>query len=239
MYGYRGRIGLIVPSSNTTNEPEFRRWAPAGVSVHSARMTLEDVNAKELVEMGEEVGRAAELLDTANVDVIGFGCTTGSLVKGAGYDEEITSVIEKKAGVPGIATSTAIRSAFSSLDANSIAIATPYTENMNRKEVSFLEDNNYEVVDIRGLGIEPNLKIGEQEPSQSYRLGHSVGEADADVLFISCTNFRTCEIIPMLEADLGMPVISSNSATLWALLQELGIETQDIDLGQLFKKTHT
>ena len=36
---------------------------------------------------------------------------------------------------------------------------------------------------------------------------------------ISCTNWRTLDIIPRLEADMGLPVISSNSATLWAMLR--------------------
>jgi hypothetical protein len=38
MYGWRGRIGLLVPSINTTMETEFWRIAPEGVSVHSARI---------------------------------------------------------------------------------------------------------------------------------------------------------------------------------------------------------
>ena len=39
MYGWRGRIGLLVPSINTTMETEFWRIAPEGVSVHSARIS--------------------------------------------------------------------------------------------------------------------------------------------------------------------------------------------------------
>ena len=31
MYGWRGRIGLLVPSINTTMETEFWRIAPEGV----------------------------------------------------------------------------------------------------------------------------------------------------------------------------------------------------------------
>jgi maleate cis-trans isomerase len=38
MYGWRGRIGLLVPSINTTMETEFWRIAPEGVSVHTARI---------------------------------------------------------------------------------------------------------------------------------------------------------------------------------------------------------
>lgn len=236
MYGYRGRLGLIVPSSNTTNEPEFWRGSPEGVSVYSTRMILENVNEEELIGMAGDVKAAVERLSTAQVDVIAFGCTTGSLVKGVGYDEKIQNMIEDTAGVPGIATSTAIMHAFDALDAESLAIATPYIEEMNAKEVEFLKSNGYSVSQISGLGIEPNIDIGRQESSTAYRLAKSVDRPDADVVFLSCTNFRSLDIIEQLEADLKKPVISSNSATLWAALQLLEIDTSDIDLGELYQK---
>lgn len=239
MHGYRGRLGLIVPSSNTTNEPEFWRGSPDGVSVYSARMMLESVNEEELIDMADDVRAAVKKLSTAQVDVIAFGCTTGSLVKGVGYDEKIQNLIEETAGVPGIATSTAIMHAFDALGAESLSIATPYIEEMNTKEVEFLEENGYSVSSVSGLEIEPNIDIGRQEPSTAYRLAKSVDRPEADAVFLSCTNFRSLDIIEKLEADLGKPVISSNSATLWAALQLLDIDTTDIGLGELYEKELT
>jgi maleate isomerase len=234
MYGYRGRLGLIVPSSNTTNEPEFWRGSPDGVSVHSARMTLESVTEEELVDMAADVESCVEKLATADVDAIAFGCTTGSLVKGAGYDVEIQRLIEDTAGVPGVATSTAIMRAFDAVGAESLAIATPYTDQINDREVEFLADNGYAVTDITGLGIEPNVGIGRQEPSTAYRIGRGVDSSDADAVFLSCTNFHTFDVIEQLEADIGKPVISSNSATLWAALHLLDVDTGGVPLGELY-----
>lgn len=236
MYGYRGRLGLIVPSSNTTNEPEFWRWSPAGVAIYSARMTLTDVNEEDLIDMADDVEDAVSKLTTANVDAIAFGCTTGSLVKGVGYDTQIQEMIEETAGVPGIATSTAIMHAFDALDATSLAIATPYIEEMNVKEAEFLRENGYHVTDVKGLEIEPNIDIGRQDPSTTYRLARSVDNDAADAVFISCTNFRTFDIIDKLERDLSKPVVSSNSATLWAALDLLEVDTGEIELGQLFQE---
>jgi len=54
MYGKDGRVGLVVPSSNTTNEPEFARALPDGVSLHASRMRLADVDAESLSAMAEE-----------------------------------------------------------------------------------------------------------------------------------------------------------------------------------------
>jgi maleate isomerase len=196
-------------------------------------MTLEGVNEAELVEMADDVEAAANHLGTVDVDAIAFGCTTGSLVKGAGYDEEIRTLVRDVAGVPGIPTSTAIRQAFDALDAQTLAIATPYIEEMNDREVEFLEDNGYEVSAIAGLGIEPNVDIGRQSPSTAYRIGRNVDTDDADAVFVSCTNFRTLEIVEQLERDLEKPVVSSNSATMWASLETMGVATGELDVGEL------
>jgi len=82
MYGWRGRIGLIVPSSNTTMEEELRRALPDGVSLHVARVKLRKVTVEELQRMEEYVEAAADTLADAGVGIIAYGCTTGSLVGG-------------------------------------------------------------------------------------------------------------------------------------------------------------
>lgn len=234
MNGWRGRLGLVVPSSNTTNEPEFYRTLPDGVSLHTARMQLEDADADNLIRMADEVERCVELLATADVDAVAYGCTTGSLVKGPGYDEEIESRIQEVAGAPGVATAAAIKRAFDALEMQSLAITTPYVDDLNRREEEFLDAAGFDVHSISGLGIKPNLGIGEQRPEQVYREVRALDYEDADGIFISCTNYRTFEVIDRLERDLDLPVVTSNQATLWNALQHLGVEPPETAPGQLF-----
>ena len=70
MYGWRARLGLLVPSSNTTNEPEFHRVLPEGVSLHTGRLPLEDVTADDLAAMAETASGATDRLRHADVDVV-------------------------------------------------------------------------------------------------------------------------------------------------------------------------
>lgn len=235
MNGWRGRLGLIVPSSNTTNEPEFYRTLPEGVSLHTTRMRLEDADAENLVDMANEIERCVELLATADVDAVAYGCTTGSLVKGSGYDEEIESRIEAEADAAGVATAAAIKRAFDALGLDSLAITTPYIDDLNRREEEFLEEAGYEVVDMTGLGIRSNLEIGEQRPETAYREARKL-DIDADGVFVSCTNYRTFEIIEPLERDLGLPVVTSNQATLWDALRRLDVEPPEEAPGRLFER---
>ncbi|BEP17860.1 aspartate/glutamate racemase family protein [Pyrofollis japonicus] len=235
MYGWRARIGLIVPSSNTTMEPEMWRLVPSGVSIHTARVKLEKVTVEELLAMEKEASYAARLLATADVDLIVYGCTTGSLVGGPGYDEKITKSLEEASGKPAIATATAVVEALRFLDAKRVALATPYIDEVNEKEVRFLEHHGFEVVDLKAFRIEKNTDIGKTPPEKVYRLARSLDTSRADAVFISCTNLRTIEVIDPLETDLGLPVISSNTATAWLALRRLGIKEAGFPAGRLLK----
>jgi maleate isomerase len=225
MHGWRLRIGLIVPSSNTTMEPEFYQHLPQGVSLHTARITIISAVPEELAKMPEELDGCVELLKTANVDVVVFGCTSGSFLMGKGYDRELEARIEKIAGAPAVTTAHAMVEALRDKGLQKLAVATPYIDELNEKEVKFLSDHGFTVEIIRGLSITDNLEIGRCEPSKAYQLGLEVvkEKPDVDGLFISCTNFRTFEIIEPLSRDIEKPVITSNQASLWMGLKTGGI----------------
>lgn len=237
MYGWRGRLGLMLTSSDRTTEPEFTRTVPRGVSLQASRMHLEDgvVTPETLSEMAGDVERCARLLATADVDAIAYVCTTGSLLKGNGYAAEIESRIADTAGGPAVATAASITRAFDHLGVDSLAIATPYNERLDGLERTFLEDAGYSVEAIDGLGFETDAEIAAQPPERTFRHASSVDTDDADAVFISCTGTRTFEIIEPLEADLGKPVVTSNQATLWDALRTIGVDTGDVELGQLFE----
>ncbi|MFQ6052736.1 MAG: aspartate/glutamate racemase family protein [Candidatus Bathyarchaeia archaeon] len=221
-YGPLRRIGLLVPSSNTTMEPEFYRMAPGGVSVHTARMRLEEVTPEGLVEMAEDAGRGAGLLATAEVDVIVYGCTTGSLVGGVEWEERLVGRIERETRIPTLSTSRAVVEALRALDVGRVAVATPYTDRLNRLEAAFLESHGIEVSAIRGLGLVRNLSIGRTGGAAVEELvGAVAGESEA--VFISCTNLPTMDLIEPLEDRLRRPVVTSNQASLWAALRGCGI----------------
>ena len=122
----------------------------------------------------------------------------------------------------------------------------PYPEEINEKEKLFLEESGFVVTSIKGLGhserkqvypltASPVSTIGLQEPYVAYKLALDVDTTDSDCIFISCTNFRTIEIIKKLEKELGKPVISSNQATLAMALKELRISEAIDGYGTLFE----
>ena len=222
-YGLRLRIGLLVPSSNTTMEPDFHSMAPKGVSVHTARMRLDEVTPDGLIRMADDAERGAALLATAGVDVIVYGCTTGSLVGGVKWEESLVRNIHENTGVRATSTSGAVVLALRSLSARRVGVATPYTDVLNRLETQFLEDHGFQVAAIEGLGLVDNLEIGRVERDVIEGLIEAVA-SEADTIFISCTNLPALDLIDGLERRHGRPVVTSNQASLWAALRDSGVK---------------
>ena len=232
MYGDRARIGLIIPSPNTIIEPEFYAMKAGGVSVHTARVLLTSGTIEALKRMDEDVEGAAKLLATAGVDIIALGCTTGSLIGGLGWDEELIRRIESATNIPATTTSTAVMRAFRELGISKIAVATPYFEELDRLEREFFEAKGINVVKMKGLSLDSD-GMRRLSPEVTYDLACEVNTPEADAVFISCTNFKSITIIERLERDLKKHVLSSNIATMWDVLMMLRISEPITGYGKL------
>jgi len=244
MYGWKGRIGLIIPARCTAMEPEFYKMAPAGVTTHTTRVYLKESSLSAYIAMEKEFYRAAELLGTLNPDIIVVGCTSGGFVKGKSHDLQMTAQIQRKTGIPTISSATAIIEALKVLRIKRVALATPYTEDVNEKEKGFLEAHGVRVTRMKGLGYSKPMKsypltlketsgMGLLEPYVAYKLAKDLDSPEADGVLISCTGLRTIECLDALEENLGKPVISSNQATLWMALRRMGIREKIPGFGSL------
>ncbi|MCG1008363.1 maleate cis-trans isomerase family protein [Halorubrum lacusprofundi] len=220
------RLGAVVPSSNTTAEPEFWASLPDECTFHAARMPLEDVTADELDAMADDAERAASLLSHASVDGIAYACTTGSLIHGSGFDAKLESRLSDAADAPAVATACSVVRALNALDVDRVSVATPYTKDLDRLERDYLTQNGFEVVSIDGRGLVENTAIGELDANDAEQQGRSIlsNVPETDALFISCTNYRTLPALAALEKEFEIPVISSNAATIWDLCNRTGIQ---------------
>lgn len=230
------RFGLIVPSSNTTMEAEFWRITSGWATVHTARVRLREITVDDLEEMEKMAMEASMLLADARVDVIVYGCTSGSFFRGKGRDREIEEKITEITGIPAVATAKAVVESLGELHLDRVCVVTPYTEEINRLEKEFLEQNKIDVLKMKGLNIVDNLEVGNKEASITYELAREVYTPETQGIFISCTNFRTIEVIERLEKELKVPVISSNTATLWAMMRKAGSERKIEGYGRLLQR---
>lgn len=213
---------MLLPSSNTTMEPDFYGMAPEDITIHSARMLLERVTLEDLEAMSFEALRAGALLATAGVDVLVYGCTSGSLLKGVEWEERLVSRIEEETNIPCVSTAGAVVRGLKALGVDRLGIATPYTDDINELERRFLEAHGFEVPTIQGLQLTDNHDIAAVSAEKIVELVEEVS-VDCEGVFISCTNLPVVPLIGRLESRLGRSVVTSNQASMWACLRALGV----------------
>lgn len=232
-YGWRGKIGLIFPATGVAPEQEFHKYQPEGVATYTQRILFEKVTPDGLAALADRAVNASKLLATAGLDIIVFACTTGSLIKGFGYDQELIKRIEDASGCKALTTSTAVIMALQALGSKRVIVTTPYSDEVNAIERTFLEDNGFEVLAIKGLGyLDPTL-MPTVTINQMHRLNREIYNPAADTIFVSCTGIGIMDAIPLYESDSQMSIVSSNQASLWAALRALSIHDR-LAIGKLF-----
>src|SRR5882672_2931024 len=234
----RKRIGVMVPSTNTTCEADFQMVVPRAYTVHGQRLWLTNdaLGEEGMLRMNGEIESGARYLATAHVDAISYGCTTGSFFKGPGWDREMIALIEKTAGVPAVATSPSVVDALRHFGARRISVATPYPEWNNQRLRAYLEASGFEVLNVEGeprAAASGNQGINDHDPEEVVAFAARVCRPEADALLCSCTAWRSVEAVAELEHRTGKPVVTSNQASIWASFRALGLTTPIKGFGRL------
>lgn len=232
-YGDRARIGLMVPSGNQVCEAELHAMLPAGIAAHVTRLELRGSSEPELLRMLEGLDAAARLLADAQPALIAFHCTAVSTFapEMAGG---ITVRITAATGLPATGTAEAMLAALAALRARRVLLVTPYIAPVHEREVAFLAAHGIETAGGAMMGVNSNAEMARIAP-ESIAAAVRASKTHADACFISCTAIRSAPLIEPLEAELGMPVITSNQVMAWHGLRRCGVMDSVPGFGRLME----
>ncbi len=215
------RFGLLTPSSNTTQEPEFTAALPPSVSLHTGRVAYRDITPEEQDRCVLELESESRKLADAEVDVIVFAATAPTLAKGKGYDRELIKRMEDAAGRPATTAATAFVDALNTLGARKVALGQPWSKTMEKPMVAFLQASGFEVVHSETVGIVSGVELGRIGPEKAYELARKTDRAEADAIVMPGGNWSAMPVVEKLENELGKPVLVNNAVSLWAGLRLL------------------
>jgi maleate isomerase len=224
-------IGLIALATDHAIEDELRRFLPPqaghatgpdtdrnGVNLYTTRVPAPDRFGPESLRATEaELARAAALLvPGSRLDVIAYGCTSATAA--IGEDGVFAQIRRARPGIACITPITAVDAALRMLGAQRLALVTPYPDAVHAIVATDLERRGFTLVDQLFLGIDEDSAITRVSAATLIDAvrGRRLGEADA--VFVACTSLRTAAWVETLEAELGLPIISSNRALAWHCL---------------------
>ena len=229
----RAKIGYVLLATEQTVQDDVIKLRPPGVGIHFTRAAIPDSITNESLSAQADLlaDCAASLLPDGSLDVVCYACTSGSLVIG---EERVFTELNR--GAPNAkATSliTGVIRALKTLQARRIVIATPYLDEVNQREVDYLEQAGFEVISICGLNLEKDSDMVRVAPDYIAEFALAQDHPDADAIFISCGALRTLDVIGEIETRAGKPAICSNQAMIWDCLRLAGIDDRFDGFGRL------
>jgi maleate isomerase len=224
--GWRAEVGMIAPISGM-----YREWeavAPEGIRFSDVVLGMRKVTPEGLKQMVKIIEDEAKKLTLGRKkDLICFGCTAGSFIGGPGYDQMLIEKIEKATNTPATTTATCMLELLRDMGIKKIVLVGPYIDSIFDVQIKFLEANGIKTLATKGLGFSEVTEYWNyyMDPYLAYRIAKEGAKAalGADCVFSTCIMSNVVPTVDILEKEIGKPVISSLSSTLYGILKKLGI----------------
>src|SRR4051794_5690605 len=241
------RVGLIVPSSNTTMETEIpamlqsrqQLFPNETFTFHSSRMRMLHVNPEELKKMDVDSTRCAVELSDARCDVLAYACLIAIMCQGPGYhqisEERLNkATAENGAATPIVSSAGALIDGIKTIGAKKVSIITPYMKPLTNMVIEYLNTAGIQVIDSISLEVADNLEVGRLDPMNLLEHAERLNIEGADAVVLSaCVQMPSLPAIQKVQDKLGLPVLSAATSTVYKILKGLNLKAEVPNAGHL------
>ncbi len=244
--GSRGRIAVIIPSTNIGVEYDCQQLAPPGVTWHFCRFFVEqpDLSSDDMFmafvdAIRHTIPHAVRDAMTCEPSHIMMGMSAETFWGGLEGNAEFTAGLREVCGDEiGITTgANALDASLKAFGARRVAALTPYQPVGDEQVRRFLEETGYEVSNVVGLKCDTATSIAHTPPGEVIDVVmNQLDGADVDAIVQAGTNLTALDIFPALEKQLGKPVIPINVATIWHTFRTNGIDDKFFGRGWLLER---
>jgi arylmalonate decarboxylase len=232
-------LGMIFPPANTPVPPEARRMYPSGVRFLAEGIGLERMTPEGYDQVLGRIVPAAQKLAASGANAIAVMGTSLTFYKGAAFNLKLQESIRVATGLPATTMSTGIVEGLRMVGGHRLAVATAYNQEVSHRLQVFLEESGFEVLAIRGMGIERFEDRGPVTQDELLAFTASVWESapQADSIVVSCGALKTLDLLVPLEQRSKVPVVSSLPHALWAGVRLLGLSGRAPGYGTLLSRS--
>ena len=242
--GWRLKLGVIAPSTNTIVQPEFDAMRPPGVTNHFGRIHIpneplhNDDDFTRLIDtVRREIMTAIDRVMTCEPDHLVMGMSSETFWDGLEGSERLKERVEARAGVKVTMGSDAARQALQCFgDIKRIGVVTPYMPVADLQVRRFFTDCGYEVVRLDGLKCASPVLIAHVSESELRDAVLRVDGPDIEAIVQVGTNLAMARLAGLAEFWLGKPVIAINTATYRAALRGNAIADKIDGFGSLLSR---
>ena len=241
--GYRGRIALVVPSTNTTCQPESERLRPRGVTNHVGRvsikerpLTSEQAFMEHVQAMRDGMRTAIDQVITCQPTHVIMGVALEAFWGGVAAADALQAELAERAGVGVSMGSSATVAALRCLGAQRIAVLTPHQPRGDEQVRRYFEEAGFTIPRLTGLKCASPVLIAHTTRQQVIDALRGLDGDDIDAIVQVGTNLAAIETCAQAEAWLGKPVLAINAITYWDALRRSGIEDRIHGCGSILER---
>lgn len=228
--GYRAKIGVIVPSTNTVVEHDVNALAPHGITFHCGRMHVEqpemgdhDSFMQLQTQIRGSMSIALRDVMTAKPDLMMMGMSaptfSGGVAGNAAFQEDVSQQV---GGIPVTTGASACRAALEALDVKRISVFSPYQPVADEWVDRYFTEAGFDVVSVTGLRCPTATSIAEVTPKDLVKVLEEIDTPDTEAIVQVGTNLSFIRMADEAESWLGKPVVAINTATVWHTLRQAG-----------------
>jgi arylmalonate decarboxylase len=231
----RPLLGLIAPPADYPVPPEGLALYDSTIRFTVIGLGLQTMTPAGYDSVIDKIVPAAVELKKRGATAIDLLGTSLTFYRGAAFNEKLLGDIRNATGLKATSMSTAVVDGLRAVGAKRVAAATAYNEEVNRRLNTFLGESGFEVVAMKGLGLEAIGDPGKvtQDTLQKFSADVFKQASKADALLVSCGGLRTLEILAPLEKETRVPVVSSLPHALWSGMRLLGLRVKAPGYGRL------
>jgi len=238
--GWRKRIGFVVPSTNTTVQPEVDALRPRGVTFHLARvsirerpLTSEQAFLEHVQAMRDGLGAAIEQVMTCGPDHLVMGVALEAFWGGVAQSKRLQAELAGQAGVAVTMGSFATADALRRFGATRIAVLTPHQPRGDEMVRAWFAEEGFEVVRLKGLKCPSPREIAHVQPATIRESLKELDGPEVEALVQVGTNLAGGAVAAEAERWLGKPVLAINTVMTWHALRACGIEDRVVGHGRI------
>jgi maleate isomerase len=204
-------FGVLIPSTNTTVEMECR-LVPATYQAHVGRL-LSSGAGSFAPSRDEDIDYQSRLLGTARVELVILAQTSASLFA-EDYDDVVTKRMSSGASVPAITSAQAVGRAVRALGVS------PYSDAVNERAARYFEaKHRLETIALEGFRATDAYAIGQLGPQHARDAFARIDRPEIEAFVVPGGNFPTMASIAAWEQEFKKPVVTTNQASIWAMLR--------------------
>lgn len=230
-------LGLIFPVTRPV-PPEGLAMYPTGVRFITTALGLKTMTPEGYDAVIDRIGPAGVKLASEGANAVVLMGTSLSFYRGAAFNQHLTELLKKATGLPVTTMSTGVVEGLKAVAATRVVAATAYDMEVNHRLRVFLKESGFEVLGVKGLGIEKVEDVDRvtEDGLLKFCVGVRETQPTANAILVSCGGLRTLEILAPLEGQGHIPAISSTPHALWAGVRLLGLSGRAPGFGTLLSK---